>query len=136
MNEDAKRVSNYRGLLVWQKSMDLVVTTYQVAKRLPAAELYGLAAQMQRAAVSVPANIAEGYGRHHLGDYLHHLSVANGSLKELETHLLIAQRLSFLRERDIEPALTLADEVGRMLRGLALALRKKSRTREDSVANT
>ncbi len=129
MNKDSKKVSNYRGLLVWQKSMDLVVASYQIAKRLPVAETYGLTAQMRRAAISVPSNIAEGYGRHHLGDYLHHLSVANGSLKELETHLLIAQRLSFLSESDIEPALALAGEVGRMLRGLAIALRKKSRTR-------
>jgi four helix bundle protein len=132
MSQDAKKIDSYRGLLVWQKSMDLVVISYQVAKRLPASELYGLTSQIQRAAVSVPSNIAEGYGRHHLGDYLHHLSVANGSLKELETHLLIAQRLSYLRESDIEAVLALAEEVGRMLRGLASALRRKSRADANS----
>ena len=117
-------IESYRGLSVWQKAMDLVVRSYELAKCLPPSELYGLASQIQRAAVSVPANIAEGYGRHHRGDYLHHLSVANGSLKELETHLLVAQRLSYLREDQIEPALALASEVGRMLGGLAARLRK------------
>ncbi len=129
MNEasrGAKRVESYRDLIVWQKSMDLVVKSYELAKRLPSNETYGLASQIQRAAVSVPANIAEGYGRHHLGDYLHHLSIANGSLKELETHLLVAQRLSFLREDQIEPALQLASEAGRILRGLVQGLRRKS----------
>lgn len=118
-------VASYRDLLVWQKSMDLVVKSYELAKRLPSNETYGLATQIQRSAVSVPANIAEGYGRHHLGDYLHHVSVANGSLKELETHLLIGQKLSYFREDQIKPALQLSSETGRMLRALALALRKK-----------
>ena len=126
MNRGAKQIASYRDLLVWQKGMDLVVKSYELAKRLPSNETYGLASQIQRAAVSVPANIAEGYGRHHLGDYLHHVSVANGSLKELETHILIAQRLSYLRDDHIEPALQLASELGRMLRALAQALRKKS----------
>ncbi len=118
-------IASYRGLAVWQKGMDLVVSSYQLARCLPATETYGLAMQIQRAAVSVPANIAEGYGRHHLGDYLHHVSIANGSLKELETHLLIAQRLSYLRDDQIEPVLALAAQVGQMLRGLAEGLRKK-----------
>ena len=79
-------VNSYRDLRVWQKAMDLVVTSYEVAKQFPQSELYGLVSQIQRAAVSIPANIAEGHGREHLGDYLHHLSIANGSLMELETH--------------------------------------------------
>ncbi len=129
MNETSsggKRIGSYRELLVWQKSMDLVVKSYELAKRLPPNETYGLSSQIQRAAVSVPANIAEGYGRHHRGDYLHHVSIANGSLKELETHFLIAQRLSYLREDQIEPALHLASEVGRMLRALAQGLRRQA----------
>ena len=71
-------VRNYRDLRVWQKSMDLVVTSYELAKEFPQSELYGLVSQIQRAAVSIPANMAEGHGREHLGDYLHHLSMANG----------------------------------------------------------
>jgi four helix bundle protein len=118
-------IASYRDLLVWQKSMDLVVKSYELAKRLPSSETYGLTSQIQRSAVSVPANIAEGYGRHHLGDYLHHVSVANGSLKELETHLLIGQRLLYFREEQINPDLQLSSETGRMLRALAAGLRKK-----------
>jgi hypothetical protein len=73
-------VKSYKDLLVWQKAMDLVVESYKISKRLPRTETYGLASQIQRAAVSIPANIAEGHGRDHLGEYLHHLSIANGSL--------------------------------------------------------
>ena len=86
-------VSSYRDLRVWQKAMDLVVTSYEVTKQFPQTELYGLVSQIQRAVVSIPANIAEGHGREHLGDYIHHLSMANGSLIELETHFLLAERL-------------------------------------------
>lgn len=85
-------VKSYRELKVWEKAMGLVVESYRLAGLLPKAESYGLASQIQRAAVSVPANIAEGHGRDHLGDYLRHLSVAKGSLMELETHLSIATR--------------------------------------------
>ena len=121
----AMAVSSYRDLKVWQKAMDLVVESYRLSKRLPTTELYGLASQIQRAAVSIPANIAEGHGRDHLGDYLHHLSVANGSLKELETHLLVAKRLSYLRPDELEPAFQMTEELGRMLAGLAKSLRSK-----------
>jgi len=106
--------------------MDLVVRSYELSKRFPPGETYGLAAQIQRSAVSVPANIAEGHGRRHLGDYLHHLSVANGSLKELETHFLIAERLGLLKDEDVESVLALSEGIGRMLAGLARALRHKS----------
>jgi four helix bundle protein len=121
-------VTSYRDLQVWQKATDLVVECYRLAALLPKSEMYGLASQIQRAAVSVPANIAEGHGREHLGDYPHHLSVANGSLMELETHLLIANRLCYLKETDLEPVLSRTAEVGRMLAGLAKALRRKSKT--------
>src|SRR2546428_12566266 len=100
-------IKSYRDLLVWQKAMDLVVNSYQLAALLPKSEAYGLVSQIQRAAVSIPANIAEGHGRDHLGDYLHHLSIANGSLMELETHLLLASRLSFLPGDNLEPTLAL-----------------------------
>jgi len=95
--------------------MDLVELSYRVSKKLPADEKYGLVSQIRRAAVSVPANIAEGYGRRRRGDYLQHLSIANGSLKELETHFLIAYRLGHLSQVDIHPVLELAAEVGKML---------------------
>lgn len=106
--------------------MDLVSESYKLANLLPKSETYGLVSQIRRAAVSIPANIAEGHGREHLGDYLHHLSVANGSLMELETHLLIAQKLSLLKGVEIDPVLTLAGEVGRMLAGLTRRLKERT----------
>ena len=121
-------VNSYRDLEVWQKATDLVIECYRLTIRFPKNELYGLTAQIQKAAVSIPANIAEGHGRDHLGDYLHHLSIANGSLMELETHLLIANRLCYLKESELQPVLSLSAEVGRMLAGLTRALRKKCKT--------
>jgi four helix bundle protein len=82
---------------------------------------------MQRSAVSIPANIAEGHGREHLGDYLHHLSMANGSLMELETHLLVAARLTFCSSDDLKPILLQTAEVGRMLSGLIYKLQDSKR---------
>ncbi|MDR3722664.1 MAG: four helix bundle protein [Candidatus Acidoferrales bacterium] len=119
-------IKSYRDLLVWQRSMDLVVVSYEVAKLLPHHENFGLISQIRRAAVSIPANIAEGHGRRHRGDYLHQLSIARGSLLELETHLLISVRLGYLQSKDIQPSLGLADEVGRMISGLFQRLRSKT----------
>ena len=116
-------VKSYRDLKVWQKAMDLVVESYQMARRFPKNETFGLASQVQRAAVSVPANIAEGHGREHLGEYLHHLSVATGSLTELETHFLIAGRLSYVSSAEVEAILNRTAEVGRMLSGLKRSLK-------------
>lgn len=107
----------YRVLRVWQLSMDLVARTYQITTSFPRHETYGLTSQMRRAAVSIAANIAEGHGRRHLGDYLRHLSVANGSLREFETHILIAGRMSYLTDKDRDAALHHASDVARMLSG-------------------
>ena len=115
---------SYRELLVWQKAMDLVAECYRVGTLLPRTELYGLKSQIERAAVSMPANIAEGHGREHLGDYLHHLSIAKGSVAELETHLLIALRLYLVNEVDVARALGLSTEVSKMLAGLTKNLRR------------
>ncbi len=124
---NAEKIRSYRDLRVWQKSVDLVAEVYSVTKRIPRNDSH-LATQLQRAAVSVPANIAEGHGRQHLGDYLHHLSIASGSLTELETHLLLAERLAVLPGRDVERVLHSASDVSRMLAGLtkALVARKQS----------
>jgi len=111
-------IKSYRDLQVWQKAMDLVVESYGIVTYLPKNEVYSLATQIQRAAVSIPANIAEGHGREHLGDYLHHLSCANGSLMELETHFLIASKLSYITDPQLESVLKSAAELGRMLAGL------------------
>jgi four helix bundle protein len=106
--------------------MRLVLTAYQLSSRFPKHESFGLTSQIRRAAVSVPANIAEGYGRSHRGDYVRYMSVANGSLKELETELTIASRLGYVAEADRRQVMRQADELGRMLGRLIRILRKES----------
>lgn len=123
--QGSHRVVGYRDLKVWRQGMDLVASSYRLMRRLPASETYGLASQIRRAAVAIPANIAEGHGREHLGDYLRHLSVANGSLMELETELLIAQRLGFLTEAECAPAFLRTAELARMLAGLTRSLKRR-----------
>lgn len=118
-------VKSYRDLQAWTKAMDLVEQIYRLAQTLPAEERYGLTSQIQRAAVSVPANIAEGHGRVHRGDYVHHLSIARGSLMEVETHLALAVRLNLLDRESAVPVWDLAQEVGKLLNGLIGALRRK-----------
>jgi len=105
--------------------MDLVVETYRVTRSFPSEERYGLTAQVRRAAVSVPSNIAEGRGRFGLGGFLYHLSVANGSLMELETQFLITERLEYLRPEDAQAVLRRTAEVRRLLAGMMRALRAK-----------
>ena len=83
-----KKIESYQDLLVWQKSIDLVAEVYRIASKLPSNEQYGLTSQLRRAAVSVPANIAEGFGRWHSNEFVRFLLIANGSLKEVETHLV------------------------------------------------
>jgi four helix bundle protein len=95
--------------------MDLVVEVYSLTNPFPRKVQHGLMGQAQRAAVSVPANIAEGYGRDHRGDYLHHLSIANGSLCELETHLILAGRLGYITREAVRPAWDLCQRMGKML---------------------
>lgn len=121
--EDGMTVKSYRDLDVWQKAVDLVVDCYALTERFPRQEVCGLTSQMQRAAVSVPANTAEGQGRSSRKEFLHHLSIAHGSLAELETHLEIATRLGYVQAADLEPFLSKAASVGRMLNGLRRALK-------------
>jgi four helix bundle protein len=102
--------------------MDLVEMVYRVTRGWPADELYGLTNQVRRAAVSVPANIAEGQGRIGSKAFGQHLSIAYGSLCEVETHLTIAHRLGFIGEETLEQLLTQATEVARPLRGLMRSL--------------
>ena len=116
------KVRNYRELIAWQRAMDLVEAVYTATRRFPQDELYGLTSQLRRAVVSVPSNIAEGQGRTTTKEFLHHLSIAHGSLREVETQVLIAQRLAYLSEGETEPVLALAGEVGRLVNGLANSL--------------
>lgn len=124
MTTQAAPLSSYRELGVWRKGIDLVEAVYRLTRTFPPEERYGLVSQMQRAAVSVPANIAEGYGRVHRGDYVHHLSVARGSLLELETHLTIAVRIHLATQEQADEACALLEEVSKMLRSLIASLSK------------
>ena len=119
-------LTTYRDLTVWQKATDLVVCAYRLTSGFSEDERFGLTSQARRAAVSIPANIAEGYGRTHRGDYLRHLSVARGSLAELETHLVIAGRLGLVQREDTLETWGLAQEVGKMLNKLIESLKEKS----------
>lgn len=118
-------IRNYRDLVVWQRAMDLVEMIYRLSRSFPKDEIYGLAAQLRKAAVSVPANIAEGRGRHTTREFLHFLSIAAGSLTELETHVLIAERLDYVEHQVASEAINLAAEVGRLANGLIRSLRKR-----------
>ena len=108
--------------MVWQRAMDLLVELTRLAARLPRHETYGMASQLRRAALSVPSNIAEGNGRLHVGDYVHHLSMARGSVMEIDTILEAAVRIGYLDHEDVAPCLELVDHVGRMLTRLARSL--------------
>ncbi len=111
-------IRNYRNLIAWQKAMDLAESLYKTTQEMPREELYGLTSQMRRAAVSVPSNIAEGQGRGTDGQFLHMLSISYGSLRELETQVILANRLRFLADGVCEPLLEQCSEVGRLLNGL------------------
>jgi four helix bundle protein len=113
-------VESYRDLKVWQKAMTLAEGAYLFTKDFPASELYGLTSQMRRAAVSIAANIAEGYGRDTRGAYIAFLRNAQGSLKELETHAILSERLGFAQKSS--DLLDACDELGRMLRALIRSL--------------
>jgi four helix bundle protein len=111
-------VKNYKDLIAWQRAMDLVEKVYLLTQRFPKEELYGLTSQIRRAVVSIPSNIAEGEGRNSSNEFVRFLSIAYGSLREVETQLLIAVRLNYLAQEDISEAQQLCDETGRILNGL------------------
>ncbi len=119
-------ITDYKELKVWQKAMDLVVEVYKITNILPKYETYGLSDQMRRSAVSIPSNIAEGQGRHSIVEFIRFLNIARGSYSEIDTQLLICKRLGYIQESDIEKALTLSNEVGKMLSALISSLKSTS----------
>jgi len=116
----------YSDLVVWQKAMDLVTFIYKSTAVFPNEERFGLTSQIRRAAVSVPSNIAEGHGRKATGAYLNHISIALGSVMELETQLQIALRLDFIDANTCTLLLSQTDEIGRMLGGLRKSISSQS----------
>lgn len=118
-------VSSYKDLTVWQKSVACTVHVYEMTRKFPKEELYGITSQIQRAATSIPANIAEGSTRGYLNQYINFLSVAYGSGAELETFLVIAKRLGYITERDRAVVEVELNEVMRMLNSLIRILKGK-----------
>jgi len=111
-------MKTYRDLVVWQKAVDLVTEIYKITAQFPKEELYGLTSQVRRSAISVPSNIAEGYGRKSTNDYLRFLQISLGSLYELQTQLTIAQNLAFISDGASKAIYELSREIERMLSSL------------------
>jgi four helix bundle protein len=124
MNE-FKRIKSHRDLTVWQLGMEIAVETYRISREFPKDEQFGLTSQLRRAATSVPANIAEGNARSSTKEYLHSLSIAVGSLAEVETYLDLATRLSYGNPTLIDKLNHLIAEERPMLRGLQRSLRNR-----------
>jgi four helix bundle protein len=114
---------SYRDLIAWQKAMDLVTAIYGMTAMFPKEEMYGLTSQLRRASVSVPSNIAEGQGRNGVAEFRHFLKQATGSLMEVETQVLIAERLKYVSSEIAEDILTSTAELGRVLNGLVNSLK-------------
>jgi len=114
----------YHDLKVWQDAMELTLKIYRMTRRFPAEEMYGLSAQLRRAAMSVASNIAEGKGRSSDKELLQFLSHARGSLYEVQTQLQIAESLGYLTETDHQGLAQQADAVGRMLNGMIAKFRQ------------
>jgi four helix bundle protein len=119
-------INSYRDLIVWQESVDLATGCYKLTAAFPPSELYGMTSQIRRASVSVAANIAEGHGRDSTGNFIQFLRIAQGSLKELETHVVICVRVGLLDEQAVVALQEKCDAIGRMLRSLIRTLEAKS----------
>jgi four helix bundle protein len=117
------KIASYKDLIIWQKAMDLAENIYQITGAFPKAELYSLTDQMRRAAVSVVSNIAEGKGRDSRQEFLHFLAIAQGSLTELETQIQLSIRLSYFSDDTAAKALSLCDEIGRMINSMRAKLK-------------
>jgi four helix bundle protein len=122
------RIRSHRDLIVWQRAMEVVRETYRLTQTIPKSEMYGLTAQMQRAAVSIAANIAEGHARGATRDFMRFLSIANGSLRELETYWEITAGLEYISREDLASSIGRGAEIGKMLARLREALGRSLRS--------
>ncbi len=110
---------DYRDLIAWKKAFELSLVIYQETASFPVEEKYGITSQLRKAGISIPSNIAEGQGRNSKGEFLHHLYFAMGSLKEVETQLLISDALGYLESSQTAKLMSVTAEVGRLISGLA-----------------
>ena len=120
-------IESYQDLIVWQKAMDLAEQCYLATRPFPKEELFGMTSQIRRAATSIPANIAEGWGRGTTGEYVQFLRIAQGSTKELETHLMLCQRVGLLSADKTRPLMALLAEISRMTISLIGSLRRRQK---------
>jgi four helix bundle protein len=121
------QIESYQDLIVWQKAMDLAAECYRLTNAFPKNELFGMTSQIRRAAASIPANIAEGWGRGTTKEYIQFLRIAQGSTKELETHLLLSQRVNLMSVDQARPTMQLVAEVSRMTISLIGSLKRKAK---------
>ena len=118
------KINSFRELLVWQKSMDLAERSYRLTRRFKREDQLVLGHEIRKSSVSMPSNIAEGFGRHHTAEYIHHLWFANGSSNELQTQLELGRRVEIVARDEAEALIADTAEVGRMLQGLIRALER------------
>ncbi len=126
---------SFHDLRVWQHAMDLVVQVYKASEGFPRAEIYGLTSQMRRASVSVPSNVAEGQARQSQKEFLRFLSTAKGSLAELSTQVLLAERLGYISEKQRAELIASCDSVGRLLSALHAAIEKRVQRAQPGTKN-
>jgi len=117
-------LKTFRDLLVWQKSMELAERCYRLSRRFPRTDQWVLGHEIRKSCVSVPSNIAEGYGRHSTPEYIHHLRFSNGSNNELQTQIELAGRVEIVSREEAANLITHAEEIGRMLHGLVGSLER------------
>ena len=121
----APDIRTFRDLVAWQKGINLSLLVYRLTKRFPDEEKFGLVSQMRRSAVSIPANIAEGYGRGRRAEYIRYLEIGRGSLFELQTYLELAQEMKWVDGEDLAAVARLADEVDRIVSALLRSLKRR-----------
>lgn len=124
MVDTGRTVRSYRDLRVWTEGMELAEVCYRATREFSREEAYGMTSQIRRAAAAVPANIAEGYGRESPKEFVRFLRIAQGSLKELETHLMLASRVELATNEEIAPVLVQCEAVGKMLRALIRSMQR------------
>ena len=123
-------IESHKDLEVWQMAMTLAEDCYHLTARFPNDEVYGMSSQIRRAAVSIPANIAEGYGRDQTGSFVQFLRIAQGSARELETHLILAERIRLVDQQSVAPLQELCERVSKMLRPLIRSLEARRANKE------
>ncbi len=124
--ETLKEIKSYKDLLIWQMGMSLCKLVYEIVAEFPIDERFGLISQMKRSAISIPSNIAEGYGRNYTNNYIQFLSIARGSLMELETQVILSFELHFLPEDKFNQLMNLIEEEGKMLNSFIKSIKNKT----------